>query len=115
VPTCPFCCIAPDDAWIFSEHAVALPHSEPFTPGHAVVAPRRHVAQFYDLDVQEQRMVWDVVGAVKNLMSEKLKVDRFHIGFADFPEDEGHMHIHVVPCGPGDHFHLPGGIEWVED
>jgi diadenosine tetraphosphate (Ap4A) HIT family hydrolase len=50
-----FCSTSPDDAWVTSEYGIAVPPAQPLTPGHVVVAPRRHVAGFYDLDVEEQR------------------------------------------------------------
>jgi diadenosine tetraphosphate (Ap4A) HIT family hydrolase len=100
---------------MFAEHAVAMPHSNPLGFGHAIVAPRRHVALFYDLDAHEQTMVWEMVSAIKERISEALKVERFHVGFADFHEGGGHAHIHVVPRGHGDTFSLPAGIDWVQD
>ena len=53
VRTCLFCSTSPDDAWVTSEYGIAVPAAQPLTPGHVVVAPRRHVAGFYDLDVEE--------------------------------------------------------------
>jgi diadenosine tetraphosphate (Ap4A) HIT family hydrolase len=79
-----------------------------------VVAPRRHVLAFYDLDVQEQRLVWDLVGEIQTRISQALKVERFHVGFADGTEaDQMHAHIHVIPCSPGDSVELPPDVEWV--
>ena len=83
MPPCPYCDIAPDDAWAVSEHAIAVPPGQPLTAGHVVVAPRRHVAAFYDLDVQEQRAVWDLVIAAREQITASLKVETVHIGFAD--------------------------------
>ena len=115
VPTCPFCSANSEDAWIMDERAVALPKLEPIAPGHALVAARRHVACFYDLDVVEQRAVWNMVAAVKQRIAEGLKVARFEVGFADFDSGDGHAHIHVIPRGVDEDFELPGGIEWVKE
>jgi diadenosine tetraphosphate (Ap4A) HIT family hydrolase len=96
------------------EDAVAVPHPNPLTNCHMVVAPRRHVVTFYDLDVQEQQVVWNLVGEIRKRIAAALKVDGFHIGFADgTPEDQLHAHIHVIPRSPGDRVQLPSGIEWV--
>jgi diadenosine tetraphosphate (Ap4A) HIT family hydrolase len=114
--TCPYCAMSPEDAWIMTEFVVALPHDHPLTPCHTVVAPRRHVAAFYDLDVQEQRMMWDVVGEIRKRVTSTLRVEGFDIGFADSSpdrEDPVHAHIHVVPRTLGAPVHLPPGIEWV--
>ena len=106
--------MAPDEAWISTEAAVAIPHPEPLTFCHILVAPRRHVRAFYDLDVEEQRLVWDLVSDVRTRVASALKVHGFEVGFQDGScDDEGHTHIHVVPRSPGERISLPGGVEWV--
>jgi len=105
-----------EDAWVITEFVVALPHADPLAPCHAVIAPRRHVGAFYDLDVQEQRMIWDMIAEIRKRIASSLKVEGFDIGFADAsPENEStaHAHIHIVPRTPGVPVELPAGIEWV--
>jgi diadenosine tetraphosphate (Ap4A) HIT family hydrolase len=111
----PFCSLAESDSWLFSEHAVAAPHAHPVSFGHAVVAPRRHVSAFFELDAFEQKMVWEAVRAIKRRVSEGLKVEGFHIGFMDHEDGEGHAHIHVIPRGVDEEFTLPEGVQWVSD
>lgn len=114
---CPYCSITPEDAWILTEHAVAMPHPSPLTAWHIVIAPRRHVAGFYDLDVQEQRMLWYMVGEIRQRIASTVEVEGFDIGFEDgSPDDQNpaHARIHVVPRRPGARVNLPGGIEWVD-
>jgi diadenosine tetraphosphate (Ap4A) HIT family hydrolase len=77
-----------------------------------VVVPRRHVPRFYDLDVEEQRRVWDMVTEVQRRVIAALRVDAVDIGFADSPDADGHMVVHVVPRS-GATQGLPAGIEWV--
>ena len=60
--SCPYCSFTPEDAWILNDDVVAMPHPSPLASCHVVVAPRRHVAEFYDLDVGEQRQIWEVLG-----------------------------------------------------
>ena len=91
-----------------------MPHPTPLANCHIVVAPRRHVLAFYDLDVQEQRQVWALVGEIQTRIASALKVEGFHVGFADGTEtNQMHAHIHVVPRSPGDSVELPTHIEWV--
>jgi diadenosine tetraphosphate (Ap4A) HIT family hydrolase len=79
-----------------------------------IVAPRRHVLSFYDLDVQEQRVVWNLVKEIQQRIVSALKVDGFHVGFADGNANSPvHAHIHVIPRSPGDSVELPLGVEWV--
>jgi diadenosine tetraphosphate (Ap4A) HIT family hydrolase len=102
---------------VLTDYVVAMPHPDPHASCHVVVAPRRHVATFYDLDVQEQRMLWDLVGEIRKRIALSLKVDGFDVGFSDAsPEDEGaaHAHIHVLPRIPGEVIELPPGVQWVD-
>lgn len=112
---CVYCSASAEEAWIITEDAVAVPHSDPLTNCHMVVAPRRHVLAFYDLDVQEQQEVWGLVGEIQKRIASALKVEGFHVGFADGTDaDPFHAHIHVIPRTPGDLVRLPAGIDWVE-
>ena len=92
-----------------TEDAVAVPPSNPLTSCHVVVAPKRHVETFYDLDVEEQRAVWLLVKEIRTRITASLKVEAFSVGFAD----GGHAHVHVVPRSPGESVVLPSGIDWV--
>jgi diadenosine tetraphosphate (Ap4A) HIT family hydrolase len=113
VPDCAHCTIHPEEAWIATERAVAVPHPEPLATCHMVVAPRRHVEAFYDLDVQEQREVWAVVTEIRDRVARSMRTEGFDIGFAD-SQDGGHALIHVVPRLPGQRVVLPADIEWVD-
>jgi diadenosine tetraphosphate (Ap4A) HIT family hydrolase len=114
--SCDFCTVTRDEAWIFQEAAVAIISPSPLAPGHILVAPRRHVARFYGLDVQEQHLLWEIVGAAQKHLAEALGASGFSIGFADFEsEGQGHTHVHVVPRKSADSVKLPQGIEWVAD
>jgi diadenosine tetraphosphate (Ap4A) HIT family hydrolase len=117
VSACPYCSLTLEDAWIVTEDAVAVPHTKPLAVCHIVIASRRHVSAFYDLDVQEQRMVWNMVGEIRNRIESYVKVEGFDLGFEDgSPGDENAAHavVHVVPRTPGAHVRLPRGIEWVD-
>jgi diadenosine tetraphosphate (Ap4A) HIT family hydrolase len=113
VRTCLFCSTSPDDAWGCTAYGTALPAAQPLTPGHIVVAPRRHVVRFFDLDVEEQRGLWDLVSEVRKHVVAALHVESATIGFEDSEGDQGHTHIHVVPRRPD--VELPRGIEWVTE
>jgi diadenosine tetraphosphate (Ap4A) HIT family hydrolase len=105
-----------DEALVSTEIAMAVPHPAPLTPGHTLVVSRRHVNRFFELDVEEQQIIWQIVGAVQKAIPKTESMEGFNIGFADFPENgDGHAHIHVVPCRTGDQLMLPEGIDWVVD
>jgi diadenosine tetraphosphate (Ap4A) HIT family hydrolase len=113
---CPICSIASEDAWVLTEFVVAVPHTNPLASCHVLVAPRRHVAAFYDLDVQEQRMIWDALGQIRERIKASLNVTGFDVGFVDAPpgDDSAHAYVHLIPRIPGESYDKPRGVEWVD-
>ncbi len=100
-----------------TEFVVAVPHSSPLSSCHLIVAPRRHVATFYDLDVQEQRMIWDALAQLRVRIMASLQVEGFDVGFADAPAgDDGSAHafVHLIPRISGASVDKPRGVEWVD-
>jgi diadenosine tetraphosphate (Ap4A) HIT family hydrolase len=100
-----------------TEFVVAVPHANPLATCHIIVAPRRHVAAFYDLDVQEQRMIWDALAQLRERIKASLTVEGFDVGFADATAAEngsGHAIVHLIPRVPGETYERPHGVEWVD-
>src|ERR1035437_7321344 len=89
VAKCPYCEASPEELWASMEDAIAMPHPDPLTACNVVVAPRRHVAAFYDLDVQEQRAVWHLVGEIQKRITAAIKVEGFAVRFADGDAENG--------------------------
>jgi diadenosine tetraphosphate (Ap4A) HIT family hydrolase len=117
LPSCAYCSVAPEDTWLSTEFVVALPHPAPLGPCHLVIAPRRHVAAFYDLDVQEQRMIWQALAQLRQRIGESIAVEGFDAGFVDAPNGadmEFHAYLHLVPRTPGQKVTLPANVEWVD-
>jgi diadenosine tetraphosphate (Ap4A) HIT family hydrolase len=83
---------------------------------HVIVAPRRHVPAFYDLDVKEQRVIWDILGELRERISGSLKVNGFDAGFVDVPAgvEPAHTHVHLIPRVPSESVERPAGAEWVD-
>jgi diadenosine tetraphosphate (Ap4A) HIT family hydrolase len=109
--------VAPEDTWVCTEFVVALPHPSPLAPCHLIVAPRRHVAAFYDLDVQEQRMIWEAISQLCRRIAESVETEGYNAGFVDSPvsgEPNFHAYLHLVPRVPGQRAVLAGGAEWVD-
>jgi diadenosine tetraphosphate (Ap4A) HIT family hydrolase len=109
--------VSPEDAWVRTEFVVAVPHPISLAPCHLIVAPRRHVAAFYDLDVQEQSMIWEAISQLCRRIAASVMVEGFDAGFVDAPVSEGldaHAYLHVVPRIPGRRVVLPSDAEWVD-
>ena len=47
------------------ESAIAIPDGFPLNPGHTLVVPRQHVADFFALSPEEQADIWRLVAAVR--------------------------------------------------
>ena len=80
-----------------------------------VVVPRRHVRAFYDLDVEEQRVLWELVTEIRNRISAVLVVKGFEVGFLDgTPTSETHASVQVIPRTGDEALDLPPDVEWVK-
>jgi ATP adenylyltransferase len=92
-------------------HVVALLNLYPYTNGHLLVAPRRHVGQLQDLSEQEHLEAMHVLSHFTRRYAELIKAEGFNIGLnlgrqagAGVP---GHLHWHLVPRWTGDSNFMP--------
>jgi len=102
---------------VSTEFVVAVPHPNPIASCHLIVAPRRHVAAFYDLDVQEQHMIWDALRQLCRRVTTSMNAEGFDAGFVDAPVGEKldfHTYVHLVARIPGQRVTLPRNTEWVD-
>lgn len=110
---CPFCELDESRLVIGSASAFAIRDRFPLTDGHTLVIPRLHVKSLYDLSVEDQLAVWDLVLRVRQKCKEELGVRAFNIGINDGSEAGQtieHAHIHVIPRRLGDVEDPRGGI-----
>jgi ATP adenylyltransferase len=89
-----------------SDQALVVMNRFPYTNGHLLIAPTRHVADLDDLSDSETSTLWRLTRDAKNLLKEALSAQGFNIGLnfghcagAGLPD---HLHIHVVPRWSGD-------------
>jgi diadenosine tetraphosphate (Ap4A) HIT family hydrolase len=115
--SCPFCDrIADGDLLAHSPLAVAFLDAFPLNPGHAVVIPRRHVANLFDLTAEEQRAVWELLPSAKDAVERTHTPAAYNIGVnvgAAAGQTVHHAHVHLIPRYPGDVEDPRGGIRWV--
>ena len=83
----------------------------PYTTGHLMVAPYRHIGRISDLTTEEACEVMDLMSWSESLLSEALKPDGFNVGMnvgrcagAGYPN---HIHVHIVPRWEGDTNFMP--------
>lgn len=78
----------------------------PYTTGHVMVAPYRHVGGPTDLNGDEQAEVWKLLGNATTAIDSAMHPDGYNLGAnlgrvagAGVP---GHFHLHLVPRWSGD-------------
>lgn len=114
---CPFCNLRPDVELVCeTATAVAFFDSYPVSKGHLLIIPKRHVVNYFDLTIHEQRALWLVVNHCKKLLTERLHPDGFNVGI-NVGEAAGqsvfHVHIHLIPRYNGDVENPQGGVRGV--
>jgi ATP adenylyltransferase len=78
----------------------------PYTSGHLLIVPYRHVANFEDLEAEEGREIFDLTAVSIKVLKEAMKPEGFNIGVnigkAGGAGVDDHVHLHVVPRWTGD-------------
>jgi diadenosine tetraphosphate (Ap4A) HIT family hydrolase len=90
--------------------------SRPLGPGHVIVVPRRHVADFFDMDAEEQAAVLDLLNRARALIVEKYAPDGFNVGVnvgKAAGQTRMHVHVHLIARYAGDVPDPAGGVRCV--
>lgn len=114
---CPFC--NPDskaELILESAQAYAILDKFPVNPGHALIIPKRHVADYFELSFKEQSSCMFMLNEVKKEIQKRFNPDGFNIGI-NIGEKAGqtvsHVHIHLIPRYAGDVDDPRGGVRGV--
>lgn len=116
--SCVFCDrIASGEVLLSNEHAAAFHDGYPLNPGHTLIVPRRHEADFLALSLEEQQAIWALVSPARALFgSAGPTPDGYNVGI-NIGEAAGqtiaHAHLHLVPRYRGDVQDPRGGVRWV--
>jgi diadenosine tetraphosphate (Ap4A) HIT family hydrolase len=114
---CVFCNLERDKELITeTATAIAFLDSYPVNPGHTLIIPKRHVADYFDLTIHEQRALWLVVNRCKTIIQKRFNPDGFNVGI-NIGEVAGqsvfHIHIHLIPRYKDDVENPRGGVRGV--
>lgn len=101
---------APDDderlVVATAAHHVVLLNRHPYSNGHLMIAPRRHLASPQESSASERAELWPLVLRAQRTLSNAYAPGGFNLGLnlgscagAGLP---GHFHFHVVPRWQGD-------------
>lgn len=116
VSDCPFC--TPDSSRVFHESDLVLGlwDSYPISRGHALLVPRRHVADWFEATEDEQQQLMAAVQTARDTILQNHDPDGFNLGM-NLGEAAGqtvfHLHVHLIPRYVGDVADPRGGIRWV--
>ncbi len=93
------------------KYAFIIMNNYPYNPGHLMVAPYRHVANFEDLKGDEVLELYALtslaIKAIKNAMKPQGFNIGINIGRVAGAGIEGHVHVHIVPRWNGDTNFMP--------
>lgn len=100
------------------DRVIAFMDIQPITPGHVLVASKRHAERIADLDRASWNAAWDAVAVLSGALrhAEGLRCEGINVLVADGEaafQDVFHFHVHLIPRYEGDGFSLvfPPGYE----
>jgi histidine triad (HIT) family protein len=111
---CIFCKVLagdiPSEKIYEDDHAVAVMDINPWTRGHAVVIPRKHAADLFEIEDGELEHVAVAAKRVATMMRDTLDCDGLNLlqsnGSAAW-QTIFHLHVHVIPRYDDDPLELP--------
>lgn len=110
---CPFCNLAPDRILESNRCALAIADAYPVTAGHTLILPRRHVADFFDLTIEEIRSVYQLLRVMRCRLDRARAPAGYNVG-VNIATTAGqtvmHAHVHLIPRYPGDVDDPAGGV-----
>ena len=111
---CIFCAIVAGDQAAHvvdeDEHTMAFLDILPWTRGHALVVPRHHSRNLYEIDEEDLRAVTVAAKRLAGRMRERLECDGINLLNSSEPaanQEVFHFHVHVIPRWSGDGLRLP--------
>ena len=114
---CPFCEIPQDRVIATNDLAVAIRDGFPVTEGHTLIIPRRHLADYFDLEHAERDAIEALARSCRaELMETDASIDGFNIGAnagASAGQTIFHVHVHLIPRRTGDVEKPRGGVRGV--
>lgn len=115
--SCPFCNPSSETNLIVESATVfSIFDKYPVSNGHALIIPKRHVDNYFDLSFREQSACTFMLNYVKEIVQKKYDPGGFNIGInigKSAGQTVGHVHIHLIPRYAGDVDNPGGGVRGV--
>lgn len=114
---CPFCYPSSKAKLIVeSATAYAIFDKYPVNKGHALIIPKKHCADYFELSFRDQAACIFMINEVKSILDKKFNPDGYNVGI-NIGEKAGqtvhHVHIHLIPRYDKDVEDPRGGVRGV--
>ena len=113
---CPFCRVESSRVVAANDLAFVVRDQYPVSPGHSLVIPKRHVADWWSTAPQERAAIDALVDTVKEGLDREFSPAGYNVGFNDRAaggQTVFHLHVHVIPRFDGDVDDPRGGMRHV--
>lgn len=111
---CPFC--NPAEPLLENDLAFVIRDKFPVSPGHLLIIPRHHVADWFDTTEQERTALFALADTARNWLADNHAPTGYNLGI-NVGETAGqtvfHVHLHLIPRYPGDVPAPRGGVRGV--
>jgi ATP adenylyltransferase len=111
---CVFCTPSAERIFLENDLCFAFWDAFPVTDRHALIVPRRHEANFFELSVAERDSCSAMLRSAHDLLRcEDPTIEGFNIGVnvgASAGQTVFHCHIHLIPRRTGDVANPRGGV-----
>jgi len=101
----------PDLILCRGEKNIVIMNLYPYTSGHLMIVPNRHIAELSDLTPDESAEMVKLAGKSIGAMKKTMRPQGFNLGMnlgrAAGAGVAGHLHLHVVPRWAGDANFMP--------
>ena len=97
-------------------HAYVAHEKSSLSKGHVIVAPKRHVADFFEMTSEEHASVLGLLVRAKDLIQGRHAPDGYNVGInigKAAGQSRMHVHVHLIPRYAGDVPDPKGGIRCV--
>ena len=104
------------DVLLENEQAYVQLERDSLSPGHVIVVPRRHVADFFQMSTSEHDAVNQLLREAHGYITERFSPDGFNVGInvgKAAGQTRMHVHVHLIPRYAGDVANPKGGIRAV--
>lgn len=111
---CPFCHV--EESIVRNALAYVRLDKYPVNPGHVLVIPYRHVANYFDATAEEREAILSLLDHAKAWLDREHAPAGYNVGVnvgAVAGQTIMHLHVHLIPRYPGDVADPRGGVRGV--